>query len=53
MKGEIFRLALDKQGTHPIQALIEFPLTPTEEDTIADELKGHYSVLASVIMIGN
>lgn len=48
MKGLLFKLSLDKQGTHPIQAVIEIPLTDEEEDFITEELKGHFGVLASV-----
>ncbi len=49
MKGLIFKLSIDKQGTHPVQAVIEIPLTAEEEDFLTDELRTHFGVLASVL----
>lgn len=44
-------MSKDKQGTHPIQALIEVPLSKEEENLIFLELKDHFAELSSVTLI--
>lgn len=44
----IYKMCLDKQGTHSVQVIIEMILTKEEESFIASEMQGHISELATV-----
>jgi len=46
----IYKMCLDKQGTHSVQAIIEMQLTMEEENFITSEIKGHIAELASVFL---
>ena len=48
MKGMVYKMCFDKQGTHSVQSIIEMMLSPEEEDFLASEIKGHIGELASV-----
>ena len=51
MKAMIYKMCLDKQGTHSVQSIIEMTLSFEEETFLAEEIKGHIGELASVINI--
>jgi hypothetical protein len=47
----IYKMCLDKQGTHSVQAIIGMNLTSKEEDFIASEIKNRISELAIVPLL--
>lgn len=44
----IYKMCLDRQGTHSVQVIIEMNLTAEEEDFITSEMQGHISEISIV-----
>jgi hypothetical protein len=47
----VFQICKDKQGTHPIQEVVENTFSTEEEDYLFDELKNYIVELANVLII--